>query len=315
MSEIARRLDDPPPARQPRQVIRFTSFSEVLAVARGLYEAGCTPRGVARPEKLVAILLTGAELGLGIMQSIKHVTPPVNGSCSLYGDMGLALVRQSGQLERFDESIVGEGDDRKAVCTVKRAGYPPRTFEYPLKLAKTLKSYQSAYKVDAKSGKPGGGPWYDDPDNMLMWRARWRALRTEFTDVLNGLGGAEEQDQEQAITVEVTHVTPAAPPAAEPAAPPATPPQLPPPSAVPEETLTELRRLRRLLVEQAGELEATTQWSLHLAGHGKASARDLTAEQAAAMCEHFGRMTDPFGYPPASTAPMPPAGGPTASAT
>ena len=307
MSEIARRLDDPPPARQPRQVIRFTSFAEVLAVARGLYESGCTPRGVDRPEKLVPILLTGAELGLGIMQSIKHVTPPVNGSCSLYGDMGLALVRQSGQLERFDESIVGEGDDRKAVCTVKRAGYPPRTFEYPLKLAKTLKSYQAAYKVDAKSGKAGGGPWYDDPDNMLMWRARWRALRTEFTDVLNGLGGAEEQDQEQAITVEVTHVT--ALPAETPA------PQLPPPSAVPEATLTELGRIRKLLLEQQGEKDGKAMWVEYLGGHGKASARELTAEQAEAMCEHFGRKTDPFGYPATSTAPPPPASGPTPSAS
>ncbi len=295
--DIARRLDDPPPTRQPRQVIRFSTFAEVAAVARGLYEAGCTPRGIDRPEKLIPMLLTGAELGLGIMQSIKHVTPPVNGACNLFGDIGLALVRQSGLLERFEESIVGDGDDRKATCTVKRTGYPPRTFEYAFALAAKLKSYQAAVKAKT-------GPWYDDPDNMLMWRARWRALRTEFTDVLNGLGGAEEQDDEQPITVEVTHVTAQAAPQ--------PPPQLPPPSAVPDATLTELGRLRKELIDQYGEQPAKAQWAEYLAGHGKGSARELTAEQAEAMCEHFGKQVDPFGYPATSTAPP---GGPTASAS
>jgi hypothetical protein len=318
MSETLRQIGDPPPARQPRQVIRFTTFAELVAVAQGLFAAGVQPKNVDRPEKLIPMLLTGAELGLGIMQSVKFITPPANGVCSLWGDMGLALVRQSGQLERFEESIVGDGDERKAVCTVKRSGYPARTFEYGLKLAKTLKSYQAAYKVDAKSGRVGGGPWYDDPDNMLMWRARWRALRTEFTDVLNGLGGAEEQDQEQPITVEVTHVTalPAEQTTVHTPDPAIArlPAQLQSPSAVPEPTLAELGRLRRLLLEQRGELDGKTEWSVYLAGHGKASARDLTAEQAEVMCGHFGRMCDPFGYPAGSSVTLP-ASGPESSAS
>mgnify|MGYP006921338498 CR=1 FL=1 len=305
------RPPDPPAARAPRQVIRFTTFNELVSVAQGLFAAGVQPKSVDRPEKLIPMLLTGAELGLGIMQSVKFITPPVNGVCSLWGDMGLALVRQTGQLQRFEEHIEGDGDDRKAVCVIQRQGYPVKTFEYSLRLAKGLKSYQAAYKIDAKSGKPGGGPWYDDPDNMLMWRARWRALRTEFTDVLNGLGGAEEQDQEQAITVEVTHVTATA--LSVPA--PISPPQLPPPSDVPEPTLAELGRLRKLLVTQNGDERARSQWAEYLGGHGKVSARELTAAQAEAMCEHFGKLVDPFGYPATSTGLPPQESGPSSSAT
>ncbi len=296
------RQPDPPPARGPRQVIRFTSFADIVTAANQLYAAGCCPRGVDRPEKLIPILLTGAELGLGVMQSIKHITPPVNGSCSLYGDMGLALVRQSGQLKKFDERIDGDGDDREAVCVIQRAGYPERTFRYPLKLAKALKSYQFAYKVNQKTNEANGGPWYDDPDNMLMWRARWRALRTEFTDVLNGLGGAEEQEEEQSITVEV--VAPARPAAALQAV-----------SAVPEETLKELSRLKKTYAEQIDPARVAAEWGEYLDGRGVKSARDLTAEQAEVMCEHFGRIVDPFGYPATSPAASPAteAAGPTPS--
>lgn len=296
---------DPPPVRGPRQVIRFTSFADVILTAQQLYAAGVQPKNVDRPEKLIPMLLTGAELGLGIMQSIKHITPPVNGVCSLWGDMGLALVRQSGQLQKFEERLEGDGDTREAVCVIQRAGYPAREFRYSLTLAKALKSYQSAYKVDAKSGKPGGGPWYDDPDNMLMWRARWRALRTEFTDTLNGLGGAEEQEAEQSITVDVVPPAGVLPPHQMGAT-----PALPPVSAVPAETLAELSRLKKEYASQIKPETVAAEWSAYLDARGVKSARDLTADGAKEMCIHFGKLCDPFGYPTTST---PPASGLAAS--
>jgi hypothetical protein len=310
MSEAIARPDPAAPTRGPRQVIRFTSLNDVFTTAQQLFAAGCTPRGVDRPEKLIPILLTGAELGLGIMQSIKHITPPVNGACNLWGDMGLALVRQSGELQQFEERIEGDGDDRKAVCVIQRRGYTVKTFEYTLKLAKALKSYQAAYRVDAKTGKQGGGPWLDDPDNMLMWRARWRAIRSEFTDVLNGLGGAEEQEAEQAITVEVVSVTHHAP-TTTPADPPA-PAALPaaPASAVPAETLAELSRLRAALARHLDSADtAASRWREYLTAQGVTSARDLSADAATAMVAHFGGIVDgPFDSPAIST---PPPSGPT----
>jgi len=300
------RMADPPPVRGPRQVIRFTSFADIVATAQQLYAAGVQPKNVDRPEKLIPMLLTGAELGLGIMQSIKHITPPVNGVCNLWGDMGLALVRQSGQLQKFDERLEGEGDAREAVCVIQRAGYPAREFRYSLSLAKALKSYQSAYRVDAKTGKVGGGLWYDDPDNMLMWRARWRALRTEFTDVLNGLGGAEEQEAEQSITVETTAPAGVLPPQQVDAT-----PALPPVSAVPAEALAELSRLKKEYATQVRPETVAAEWAAYLDARGVKSARDLTARGVKAMCEHFGKLCDPFTYPPAST---PPTSGPDVSA-
>jgi hypothetical protein len=277
--------------RQPRQVIRFTGLSDVISTAQALYQAQCLPRGVDNWEKLVPMLLAGAELGLGIMQTLKSITPPVNGHCNLYGDMGLALVRASGLLAKLDERIEGDGDDRKAVCVIQRAGYSPKTFEYPLRLAKALKSYQVAHKINDKTKQPIGGPWHDDPDNMLMWRARWRALRTEFTDVLAGMGGAEEQDEEQAITVEVTHSTQTVPALTSGGVGGGN-------SAVPcvtQEQLAELSRLKKALEAFLDPATAASRWKQYLADLNLTSARDLTIEQAAVMIGHFtGFVTPPF---------------------
>lgn len=190
-----------------RTVFQFRTLDELMAVCRALYVGGITPNGVDRPEKLLPMILTGMEVGLGIMQSIECVTPPVNGRCSLYGDAGLALIRASGQLQSLKESVEGSGDDRKGICEIQRHGHEARRFEYTMGLAKKLRSY-------AKSEQ-----WRNDPDNMLMWRARWRAMRTEFTDILKGISGAEEADD--IITVEATvsmptntQLPPASPPQA-----------------------------------------------------------------------------------------------------
>jgi hypothetical protein len=267
--------------RAVKQVVRFQSFQDVCVTAQGLYQAQCCPNGVDRWEKLVPILLTGAELGLGVMQSLKAITPAVNGVCALYGDTGLAMVRASGELEKLDERIDGDGDDRVAVCEIKRKGYSSKSFSYPMSLAKKLVSYKKQH--DKKIG-----PWYENPENMLKWRARWLAMRTEFTDVLAGMGGAEE---EEAITVEATvKESPSALPLAI------------PPGGPTEAQLTEMSRLRPMLLggnHTDDDLRAA--WLAELATFQVTSAKALTTEQAAAFITQIGRKCDPFTYPASGT--------------
>lgn len=270
-----------------RQVIRFQSFDDVIRVAQGLYQAQCTPAGVDRWQTLVPILLAGAELGLGVMASLKSITPPVNGQCTLYGDAGLALVRASGQLAKFEETHEGDGDDRRAVCVIQRAGQPEKRFEYSLALAKKLVSYKK--QVDKKVG-----PWWADSDNMLSWRARWRALRSEFTDVLMGMTGAEEAEDE-AITVEAAaRPTPQLPPAA--------PPETPPPPAAPtDDQMAEIVRLRGLVNAAAGDDDrAAKAWADLLAPFGVATAKALPPDRAAEFIRAVGEKHDPFTHPTAS---------------
>jgi hypothetical protein len=279
--------DPPPKPVRVQTVIQFRTVDELLGLARALYAGGVAPPGVDRPEKLLPIILSGMEVGLGVMQSVVSVTPPVNGRCALYGDAGKALVLASGQLEYQRERVEGDGDARKGVVEVKRVGFPARTFEYTVALAKKLRGW----------GKPNT-PWANDPDNMLLWRARWRAWRAEFADVLAGLHGREE-DEDEAVTVEVAVSPPPPPaPAALPAPTPAAAPAVAGEVMVDAEQLAELKRLRDIIrVTTPDANEQKRQWAAALAPFGVDSATKLTRDQADAMIRAVGEAHDPFSHP------------------
>jgi len=274
------------PARASRrQVVQFNSVDDVLRTADYVFQSGNLPAGCDSKFKVFVMLLAGMEVGFGVSQSMNWITPPVNGRCSIYGDGGLALIRGSGLLEKFEEAVTGDGDDRKAVVTVKRRGFPERSFEYGMALAKRLKSYKTA--------QTKGGPWADDPDNMLQWRARWRAFRTEFTDVLGGLAGAEEA--EDYITVDVVPTSPPPPAIA------TSPAALPAVSALTDEQFAEFARLRQI-VRDTHDGDGSAEWKAHLQPFAADSVKALTAEQATQFVTAVGRQYDPFTYPPPSPA-------------
>lgn len=282
----------PPPrtAGPKRQLLQFNTIEDVLKTAEYVYMSGNLPSGCDSKYKVFMMLMAGMEVGFGVSQSMNWITPPLNGRCSIYGDGGLALIRSSGQLEKFSERIEGEGDDRKAVVLIQRKGWPERTFEYPMSLAKKLKSF--------KASQAKGGPWADDPDNMLTWRARWRAFRTEFTDILGGLGGAEEQEDDY-ITVDASprQAAPAALPAAAKAVPAAVDAQ----PVMSDEQFEELKRLRKLFAEQftAPAGADADEWKGVLTTVGVESIKALTPELAGQFIQLAGKKVDPFNYPPA----------------
>jgi len=274
-----------------RQAMQPQNLTELKELCEALYMGGMTPKGVDRPEKLLPMILQGMEIGLTVMQSIECITPPVNGKCSIYGDAGLALVRGSGLLKSLKESHEGEGDERKAVCEIQREGYEPRRFEYPLSLAKKLWSYKAQVIGTAKN-PPSGGQWADDPDNMLMWRARWRALRTEFTDVLKGMQGYEEREDEEAIETAVVVEQPAKlpPPISKP-----TQAALPP--AIPAERTALFERLTSVKQIMGSNLDAdklAELWKTELAAYDCKSAKELSDEKLLELVEDLEKRYTPF---------------------
>lgn len=273
-----------------KSVVTFKSVDELLRLCDVLYRSGIQPTGVDRPEKLVPMVLTGLEVGLGIMQSVKSISV-VNGVCSIYGDAGLALVRSSGKLAFLKEGHEGEGDDRRAVCEIQRIGEQRKTFTYTLALAKKLKSYQDQDKKKV-------GPWHNDPDNMLRWRALWRALRSEFTDVLCGLTGTEE-NEEHVVTAEIV-TKPATGEAA------ASAPTSAPAIQVEGEAIASDDQLREIVFLRTSYLTAKSitdpadqkkAWAAVLAPYGVASATLLTVKQADVLIDALGRE---HGFPPFS---------------
>lgn len=145
-----------------------------IVVASGLAPKNETPEGV-----LIKIEY-GQQLGLSNMSAIQNIAN-INGRPSIFGDAAIGLVRKSGLVELFEETVEGSGDDMTAICRTKRKGEPS--------------THERTFSVeDAKRANLWGkvGPWSQYPKRMLQMRARGWAIRDVFPDVIQGLSIAEE---------------------------------------------------------------------------------------------------------------------------
>ena len=177
-------------------------FEGAWRIATAVCTAGMAPRGLETPEKAMVAIMHGLEVGLTPMNALQSIAV-INSRATLWGDGALGLVQASGKMESFKEWFEGDGESRKALCLVKRKGDPETKLgEFSVKEAK-------------KAGLWGkSGPWTQYADRMLKMRARAFALRDGFSDVLRGLGIAEEVADIVPETIQNAPVppTPPAPP-------------------------------------------------------------------------------------------------------
>lgn len=165
-------------------------FPSVFRFSQLLAESGdMVPKAyVGNPAKISTAIFFGYEIGLLPLQALQSIAV-INGKPSIYGDAALALVRGSGLLEDFEEVYEGDFFDaagkpnpnHKAVCKVTRRGAKrPTISEFSIGDAMMAGLWNK------------DGPWRTYPKRMLKMRARAFGLRDEFTDVLRGIGIAEE---------------------------------------------------------------------------------------------------------------------------
>lgn len=170
--------------------IQMSSLDELWRFAQYISKSGFAPKGMEAPESIVVAMELGLELGVTPMTAIQNIAV-INGRPAIWGDLVLAIVRGSGQLEVFEEWLEQDGRrcDRSpttinastsAFCRVKRNGYAPHTSCF---------SMMDAERAGLK-GKQG--PWSQYPTRMLQMRARAFALRDQFGDALKGLLTHEE---------------------------------------------------------------------------------------------------------------------------
>jgi len=143
-----------------------------------------------KPNDIVAAILTGKEIGLSAMQSLRNIAV-INGRASIWGDAMTALVQSSPIYGGMNESFNDE--TMTASCTVWRKGGEKRT--------------QSFSQEDATIARLWAkkGPWTQYPKRMLQMRARGFALRDQFADCLAGLVTAEEARDTPKPVVEVVN--------------------------------------------------------------------------------------------------------------
>lgn len=194
------------------------TMPEVFSLAEAVHKSGLAPAGLNNTQAVAIAILHGLELGVPPMTALQKIAV-INGRPTIWGDLAMALVRSSGAAESIREEIVGEGDARAAVCTVKRKGEPePIIGRFSVADAKRAGLWDDRLKVRRRNRTtgetyeaPNDAPWHRFPDRMMKMRARAFALRDGFADVLGGLYLREEIEEDQPVEVEPARPMPKPP--------------------------------------------------------------------------------------------------------
>lgn len=190
------------PAR-PQQVAmdengewQMRNEAEELAVINRLRAAKAIPATYQTAEQVAYAIQILKRRGLDPMVCIGD-TGFVNGKYIMYNDVPLAIAQQTGQLEHIEEftyAIEPDGTYKRrcyenanlhkrpdgAVCVIKRRGHEKVEFSW------TKEEAQDSGQLN----KPG--PWKTDFAGMLKYKARARALRSQFAWALAGGNGKND---------------------------------------------------------------------------------------------------------------------------
>ncbi len=179
-------------------------------IASAYARSGMLPKAFKTPDQVLVGLQFCAELGLRPLLAMRQIAV-INGTPSLFGDLPLACVRNSGLLEEITEYLVDEKGERidfrktpkavwvAAVCEIKRKGQAKKEFTYSIDDAKAAKLW-------------GTNVWSVHPKRMAQMRARNWLLKDEFGDVLGGAPIAEydynvsPESNQESITAEFHRV-------------------------------------------------------------------------------------------------------------
>ena len=144
--------------------------------------------GVTSPEDALSRMITGRELGLTMMQSLRGVYL-VEGRPSLAARLKMGLCLSHPEVCETFEHV--SSDQEQATFKVKRIGRAEKLYTY------TIEEAQQALLVD-RGKDPKQNNWHKHRRAMLEARAMSRAADTEFPELMFGLPSSEEMEDERA---------------------------------------------------------------------------------------------------------------------
>ena len=149
-------------------------YRMMSSMADALVSSGFLPQSVNTPQKAVAIILVGRELGIAPWQALSTINV-IQGKPTISPQLMLGLINRSGQLE--DMKVTDDG----TTCTVimKRSGRTPHTFTFSMADANAM-------------GLSSKDNWKKQPAVMRQWRAVGGCARIVFPDIILGLYTPEE---------------------------------------------------------------------------------------------------------------------------
>lgn len=143
--------------------------------AKALVLSKFLPKAVDTPEKAIAVMMTGRELGIGPMQALRTIHI-IDGKPTLAAELIAALV-----LRRVPGAVFEVSESTNDRCTVlaARPGRPEREFSFTMDDAKA-------------AGLTGKDNWKKYPRAMLRSRAITEAARAVFPDATTGVYDPDE---------------------------------------------------------------------------------------------------------------------------
>lgn len=180
----------------PNGKVMARNNSELMRYCGAIVAGGGVPERFDSPQKLFAALMFVRDLKLPDT-AIRQVAS-IHGTVMAFGDLPLAMVQNSGELEYFietwftkDYNIICfdnknlEEEAFGAECKIKRKGSieeKPQSFAFTLADAKKAGLYPSSNPAK---------PWAKYTKMMLRYKARSIALKSVFADKISGVGIAE----------------------------------------------------------------------------------------------------------------------------
>lgn len=179
-----------------RGLYRIVTQHDEFRVAKMLLDTKAVPQAFKTPEQVMMAIQALKSLGLNWRTALRQCGFTPQGAFMVYGDLELAVVRQSGCLEDIHEYLVVKNDDGTfsercmannnidrdvyaAVCVLKR---------------KSFRAHESIFTVDdaKQAGLWGKTPtWRNHSSRMMQMRARGIAIRNVASDITQGLAGVE----------------------------------------------------------------------------------------------------------------------------
>lgn len=142
--------------------------------ATALVQSGFLPQSVNHPQKAVAIIMLGRELGIAPWAALTSINV-IQGKPTVSPQLMLALINRSGQLE----DMVIESDETTCTVTMKRKG-------------RTAHSYTFSDSDAESMGLLNKDNWRKQRPIMRQWRAVAGCARVVFADVILGLYTPDE---------------------------------------------------------------------------------------------------------------------------
>lgn len=165
-----------PPAEEPElRLKRQPGYHDLMALAQTLLQTGFLPQAIRTPGQALAIILTGQEMRLGPMQSLRSIGI-INGKPVLAADLQLALFHRDGGLSKWETLT-----DDEAVLWLKHPNGVEHTQTFTMEMA-----------AQAELDKNPGRTYQKFPQAMLRSRAITWGLKAIGFEPVTGVYDPDE---------------------------------------------------------------------------------------------------------------------------